>query len=104
MQSAPSQWSARLELKGVGSFGIDAAVPAPQRAVPDFPFEEFTNATGGFATWRASTSNGTGAQGAGTWQAPADSVLAAIMGTAQGPATVELGHWSYKDGSIRVPG
>jgi hypothetical protein len=103
--AVPGSWTATMTMEGLGTFSFNgAATPTPERPVADLAFQEFTNATGGPAVWRATNTNWTAATGtAGAWQVPASSVLARIMGTTSGVANFNVGHWSYRDGTIRFP-
>jgi hypothetical protein len=99
---APGTWTGTMELAGVGTFtGTLAALPAT--GAGDLPFQEFTNATGGVADWRATTTHDTQAQGAGTWSVPVGSVLAKMVGASSGTALITTGVWSYDGGSIALP-
>jgi hypothetical protein len=102
-QTAPGAWSGRLQLDGVGAFTATLAAPAPEGNAGDLPFQEFTNATGGVADWRATTTHYTQTQGAGTWEAPAGSVLARMVGATSGAAAITTGVWSYEGGTIALP-
>jgi hypothetical protein len=102
---APGSWAATMEMAGLGTFAVTGAgTPTSEGAANDLPFQEFTNATGGPAVWRATNTDWTSATTTvGQWQAPAGSVIARIMGATTGAAPFNAGHWSYRDGSIALP-
>jgi hypothetical protein len=101
--AAPGTWMGTLDLSDGGTFTATLGSVGPERAARDLPFQEFSNATGGFADWRATTTHYTQGQGVGTWRAPADSVLARMVGASSGTAVMTTGVWSYDGGSIRLP-
>jgi hypothetical protein len=102
--AAPGSWDAVMRMEGLGTFAVTAAGTPSERPMADLPFREFTNATGGPAVWRATNANWTlGQATAGAWQVPPGSVLARILGATAGVATVNAGHWSYRDGTIALP-